>query len=517
MFYRYAHHVRSGLGMSWNLDGLHTYGETSLTWAWVILALSFLPLGMAHLLVGASWLFAGVAIATLAVAITRLSRSAPFRELSLVLPMTALPLLTMRIFLRTAIIWIEKILALALCAAFLALLLGVGEGRASVWVLALSGLALYLTRPEAGLTVVLALGCAAIVLPERRRLFFVAFGLFLAGVAVSMAACRWYFGTALPLSFYMKSQHAYTGYAMRWYPVHSAALFLSQAGLFLVVLAALARREDWRLLVLALVPLGGTITYLWTLTQIMGFGDRYYVPYLPLLILPTSLVVDGRLREAKEVTRPAHAAMPRLAVLAAVVYLVQAGYPDTLLLRLDGLAEDRVQFDPPVMVTAAGSPLPYVEWRHFIEVMGSFAAGLPKGSTMAASEVGYLGAMAPEVNIIDLAGLNDTGIALHGFQPGRFLDRHPDLIWMPHTDYTYQRGVLFTDPSLLANYDVYDGAAEYGIAVRKDSPYRAGVQASVEQLFHALYPDEDPRMHLVKSVRWDRTSHPTPVLPQSAD
>ncbi len=33
MFYRYAQHLRQGLGFSWNMDGIHTYGMTTLLWA----------------------------------------------------------------------------------------------------------------------------------------------------------------------------------------------------------------------------------------------------------------------------------------------------------------------------------------------------------------------------------------------------------------------------------------------------------------------------------------------------
>ena len=44
MFYRYAMNVRHGLGLSWNLDGVHTYGETALLWGFVVLLLSYLPL-----------------------------------------------------------------------------------------------------------------------------------------------------------------------------------------------------------------------------------------------------------------------------------------------------------------------------------------------------------------------------------------------------------------------------------------------------------------------------------------
>ena len=50
MFYRYALHVREGLGVAWNPDGIPTYGLTSLLWLFVVLPFTFLPLDAMDLL-----------------------------------------------------------------------------------------------------------------------------------------------------------------------------------------------------------------------------------------------------------------------------------------------------------------------------------------------------------------------------------------------------------------------------------------------------------------------------------
>jgi hypothetical protein len=66
MFYRYALHMREGLGVSWNPDGVHTYGQTAPLWGLVVAGLSYLPLGMGEVLKmgsGASSILATVAIA----------------------------------------------------------------------------------------------------------------------------------------------------------------------------------------------------------------------------------------------------------------------------------------------------------------------------------------------------------------------------------------------------------------------------------------------------------------------
>ena len=131
-------------------------------------------------------------------------------------------------------------------------------------------------------------------------------------------------------------------------------------------------------------------------------------------------------------------------------------------------------------------------------------------STVAATEVGYLGIRATHINVIDLAGLNDTDIALHGFDLPRFLARKPDLIWMPNTAYTYQRGLMFYDPAFLTQYDVYAGAGNYGIALRKDSPVRSQIDRQLATFWTTVYPGTNPSAYLVHSATWTGQKHSVP-------
>ena len=157
----------------------------------------------------------------------------------------------------------------------------------------------------------------------------------------------------------------------------------------------------------------------------------------------------------------------------------------------------------------AATPLPHTEWQPTaLAVTDLLVVPLPHGVTVAATEVGYLGERASQANIIDLAGLNDTDIALHGFHMDRLLARRPDLIWMPHTDYTYQRGVMFGDPQLLQQYDVYAGAANFGLAVRKASPYRAAIERQLGIFWAATYPGTTPAAYLVRAASWSGAKHP---------
>ncbi len=163
---------------------------------------------------------------------------------------------------------------------------------------------------------------------------------------------------------------------------------------------------------------------------------------------------------------------------------------------------------PPNSTSPPPRPLPSVGWQTAMTtITDDLIAPLPPGATVAATEVGYLGERAAHINVIDLAGLNDTEIALHGFRMGPFLARKPDLIWMPNGAYTYQCGVMFSDPAFLAQYDLYAGAASYGIAIRKDSPVRSQIDHQLSIFWSNLYPGTTPASYLVHSVSWTGLKH----------
>jgi hypothetical protein len=87
------------------------------------------------------------------------------------------------------------------------------------------------------------------------------------------------------------------------------------------------------------------------------------------------------------------------------------------------------------------------------------------------------------------------------------LARKPDIIWMPHTDYTYQRGLMFTNPGLLEQYDVLVGAFAYGMALRKDSPIRPQIDHQMQIVWNDLYPGISMSDYLVQSTSWSGKKH----------
>jgi hypothetical protein len=65
-------------------------------------------------------------------------------------------------------------------------------------------------------------------------------------------------------------------------------------------------------------------------------------------------------------------------------------------------------------------------------------------------------------------------------------------------------GIVYSAPELLRDYDVWDGAFLYGLAVRKDSPYRKQIDAVFEPAMAKFYPGVETKDYLIRSVEWNR-------------
>jgi hypothetical protein len=507
MFARYAAHMRQGLGVAWNLNGVPTYGPTSLLWVMVVWALSFIHVGVWTGLVLGSWMCSlGVLVGT-AWAVAANAQTKMLRSVWRVLPLVAVPLVATDTFGGNAGTGMDTMLSALLSAVFVGLVLLWGRGGVgAVWV-GTVGLLSFLARPESAIAVVMLPVLVFALKPEGepdKRGLATALGIFVFGVAVNLLVCRLYFHTALPLSFYMKGRQAYRGYAGVWHPELLMLGFLAGCQVYLAAMILFARRSEKALLICCLLPVLAEFAYLQTVTQIMGFHSRYYLPYLAYLVVPAVLVVERWwLADAARVSKL------RGGMAVAVMLIFAALSFETVQGRVrQAEARSRFAYDVPVLEIPAKRPLMKLPWEVAMsEITDLLMVKLPEGATVAATEVGYLGSRALRINVIDMAGLNDTEIALRGFDVKTLLARRPDVIWMPSDDYTYMRGEMFGEPALLAQYDVYAGAANFGLAIRKDSQYRVLMDKQMQVYWRIAYPGTTMDDYRVRSAAWSGTGH----------
>jgi hypothetical protein len=509
MFYRYALHFREGLGIAWNATGGHTYGLTSLGWFFVVLPFSYLPLPPSAVLVLASSLTCILALGLMTWGVAHFATALPMRSIWVALPLATLPLVASWHFGMNATNGMETMLSLLANVLLVLAALQVMRAETSVAtsknaaLLGLSGYFAFFVRPDNGLCAVLLPLLLWLFWPSfRRKQFAIAEGCLFALIALQLLSAYRYFGTTVPLAFYVKSLNGYKGYLPPVDPGVELARFLFMAFPFLwVALAVTRRRMHWEFLAIFFVPVLLTCLYLLTVTQIMGRSARYYVPLLPLLVIPSLLALDRWIRENPDRSL-SEVSWLRASATAVVVLVgilaIRAGS------RIWVAHADRkiVFYTEPTRVLATAAPLKGDVSDAMLYLFGDVVVhGLPKGTIMAASEVGYIGARAPQIDIIDLVGLNDKDIALHGFSMRRLLQQAPDLIWLPHEDYTWLRTTIWNDPAFLSRYEIFDHAFHYGVAIRKTSPRRQILEHQLAIGWSMLYPHAEMKNYLVQGLR----------------
>lgn len=297
MFWRYAVHLRDGFGMAWNAGGEPTYGLTSQLWVYFILPFTYTALDPGKALQFASFAtgLAGLALGGIGLADSGLRLS--------IYMLLAILLLILGPFAYHLTTGMDTMLSFA---TNVLLLIAVDAWRqerphGALWV----GLASFMTvlaRPENVIVAFGVPGLAWLLLQHGPRLRD---GLLMLGlpailIAANLLACHLVYGTALPLSFYAKSGAAYEGFLSPENPVRYMAKAMSAAFPSLALCLAFRRGHTRYLLVMTL-PVVATFLYLASVRQIMGFEGRYYIPFLPFVLLPAARLVADELRHGARV------------------------------------------------------------------------------------------------------------------------------------------------------------------------------------------------------------------------
>ncbi len=337
----------------------------------------------------------------------------------------------------------------------------------------------YLTRPDAS---IIAFVVSAMVLYERgvppwrqRRLLRLGAAA-LAGVVVVLVALRAVYGTAFPLSFYLKNQYlsaldsearAFDGkvklpHVVTWFLMAAPLLFL-----------ALFRRDRWNAALLTAAAAFAGYHFASTI-EIMGFHGRFYVPAMTPLVLAAALAWP-----AFAASRP----WRRILVFAvlyplACVFAYSQGWLEphrgdfylsrvwpahyewhvaaALLLILSPLVpRGRLLVAgvavPLLVLAAAVHASPPRTWRprsdaavvarmarRLNAMLGAtdVKACMPEPLHIYHSEIGVIGLLFPGSHITDLSGLMNRGMVLDRAPfDETCLASPPDVFFLPHLNY----------------------------------------------------------------------------------
>lgn len=487
MFSRYAAHFLDGDGLRWNVTSSPVYGLTTPAYLLVVLpALALYPEHPAQALVVASLVSTIVALGLLFLLVLCFAGATTHLQRGLLALWLAIALSAAWGDLSIhATSGMDTMLALAWITGFVICAVRMGKKESAArweqFLLGLLGGAGIIVRPDA-LILVFALPLAWLGRSATRRMAYRVWVSALLVIVCWMAWAYLYFGSALPLPFFAKNARVYGtefyGYyelaGIEYLLAFAQAMWLPVMTLILGIVLARSRLRAFDCA--TLLGLAAFSAYhVLIVVPIMGFHWRFFVPALPLLLLPAS-------RMALEM-------MPR--VPASVREGILA-HPVPVLLVPLALIPAWLNPQPLLQLTALHGPGSWQHWGQF-DLLRLYQDGfarhwlyldaltsLPDTLVIATTEVGMVGIMHPRKPVIDLAGLNESALA-YGFDADRLFNDpalRPDWIYMPFRHYEEMIRTIEASPAFQQEYRYFraeDIGANMGIAVRVKSSHASAM------------------------------------------
>lgn len=357
------------------------------------------------------------------------------------------------------------------------------------------GVLLYLARPDAALLPAVTLALTVLVDDRRRGAAAAELAAMLAGVGAVLLVLDAVYGSALPLSFYLKSGLSDVYDAAFLAKSQTAGrrhlLFFALSAAPLVYLGRSARR--WLVPALVFVAYHAVST-----VDVMGLHGRFYAPCLPWLVWAA---VQARPPAPPRTLRVASGVWAAAVAVVVALELVPAGkgwpigqvpwpvYTGFVAAVLAGAwAPGRRLVLPALAVSVLlrpGSPglasdVVYAErlagmvtsWRGLAAVREC----LPADIGVFHSEIGVPGVLLPDAHITDLGGLMTPGPL---DAEALCLDRRPDALFLPHRNYAALNAQLREGRCLAEGYVQVVERGSSPLFVRRDrlEAYRCGVSA----------------------------------------
>jgi len=491
MYCRYASNFLAGYGFSWNAADGPAFGATSPVFLFLItVSKSLFTADNSFLLSFTSFSAGLLGLGVLVFAGYKSGK---------LLSKKHLPLLVIPLCLVSTSFRYHSFTGMETTLAFLAnaiLILSVvlysskpGETRFVLMLLA--SVLTFMVRPDNGIYSLLfpALYLLSVrKLPLKRAAVFLI--VFAAAAGFLALLYSRLFGSPLPVPFYAKSGDYFSGYSGRanWNAAGYLLHFLRDVAPFTGIVILFGRKTTVPALLAILLPVAFTFVYYATTLQIMGWFARYYFPSIPFVVFAAFIAVEDKLKNRYPVSL-----LKRVPVLIAFLAPI---YFSPLKIGITNWWESSVPvvqlYSPKtVYITADHSTLEPIPWWNAIQYISTVAGSLPPGITVAATEYGYIASENLHAVIIDMAGLHDMELARSGFSSTRILSRHPDFIWLPHTDYTSFRTMLLDDPDFYENYAFYPGVFNYGVALRLNSSCYNEMLTTLDSVFCQAYPGRE--------------------------
>jgi len=483
IFQRYATNLSAGDGVTFNPGGSPTYGLTALLYLGpvAVVRLAVDDPVVASLVTSASCALLALGLLARLAFKAAEGGSTGWLAVAAIAAVAASP-----ISADHAVSGMDTWFGVAYLAALLWTLHSV-EVRSGSWGRAgvMAGLALWV-RPELAIFGAMA-ALFLFVRAGPTRIVGLKLGLTILAVSTGLMMVAWaYFDVPLPLPFFTKASGVYGPGFQRVYRGRG----WSELGIFLA--------QVWPLLIPSGLEFAGSPRRWWgsagavergvavasvflllfhalVAIPVMGMGGRFYQPLLPASVYLASRSL-ARLREKapEETTRWWPSVVVGANLLLWTQMLPTAG---AALTAAGNRAQHGLRTDARGLAKEKGPRRYWPGLEHLPE--------LPP-MTIAATEVGFVGVVAPEQRIIDIAGLNTKAFAFGPFDVDHLVeDIAPELIYLPHPDYKRMTSTLLAHEGFKRRYvqlrrqQVH--GSHYGVAVRRDSPHAKRLLAALRK------------------------------------
>ncbi len=310
-----------------------------------------------------------------------------------------------------------------------------------------------------------------------------------------------YFGDPLPIPYYVKTADFYSvflgiyywnsgDYVMDMLLINTHLIVLSILGLFTPKL---------KKILIFYIPFVITTGILITKVQIMGTNGRYYYPSLSFLLAPALLALKEIL-----LLKSRKAFFSNIDIYLAVglfcVFMAQSDVVlDAIFKKKEKKAYElscdyEILFKPH-FYKETHPIIGVLRFRYDVDQLIKYIDD--EKFTVAASEHGRIAAFNLNSPIICFVGLHNTGVlkekSFNSKVIGSSLEKYkPDLVWMPHYDYAALRYNILQNEQLFTSYNYYEYLADFGVAIRKDSPFRQKIETFLKETHHidTLIPTE---------------------------
>jgi len=470
MFMRYARNILDGFGIAWNPGAEWTYGSTSLPHLFIVTMLNAaLPFSMPWILRLSSILPACSAVIILIVAGSSLSRHSFLHNNFLAWTAIIIPcVMTIEPFIfhsRTGMDTMLSMAGIALLVFITAKLQSRSEIESRLFqVMLVCAYLAWAVRPD-NIIYVTVMPLLTLVFHndlKQKRLYIVRYIGFI-GIMIIFDLLVKYalFNDPLPLSFYVKNLFSSSGYdgLYKWNPWQYLLLFIRANIVIFIIFIITFKVKYYKILTPYFASILLTFGYYFTVVQIMGQQARFYFPSLSVLVIITVLSADRFFSEEIDLKKWTFLGTRAASILLLFLLMSGMGHLATSY-KMDHQKTEMLSEGKVASETTLG-------WWQSIQIMARLAENFPPGTKLALTEYGYIGAVAPHLQIIDPLGLNDRTFAHHGFSAQEFFKRKPDIIWLPHPDYTAIRSAILTSNEFKESYHYYPHILDYGLAIRK--------------------------------------------------